>query len=426
MAHWATDRAASTGVYDWRRARRDGPRDAPSAGSQPLFFLYGTPDWAAQRGRHSCAGAPARSSSRRARPETRGAFAGLRRAPRSSATAPAATSGRRRWSRSRAAEPAPPADEPVGGGTLGGVECPPLIPICEPAPPPPPPPSRSAAARRAAMRVRARRRRSAPGRSGTSRTRPSTSRPKVDVPALRRAAAGGGRRDQVGRPRRRDRSSAGMWGPRSAAKSVLPVKRVPEAALRRCTGIEEQLRLDRPPPVFVVGGEVARPDRSRAQAGQALRRPRGRHLDHRARLGRGRPAQEPLRQGARRAGATALAGAAARSSPRARVATVSRRCSGTRGATRTGGDAICDWCGNAGLRTKNGAAKPAWKAFARVARSLGSHRDSGAEAAAARSGHGPATKRGPRDETVAGSLCGIRTSSGRELRQRSDVNIRCP
>jgi len=33
-----------------------------------------------------------------------------------------------------------------------------------------------------------------------------------------------------------------------------------------------------------------------------------------------------------------------------------------------GGDAICDWCGHAGLRTKSGEAKPAWDAFVKVAR----------------------------------------------------------
>ncbi len=36
---------------------------------------------------------------------------------------------------------------------------------------------------------------------------------------------------------------------------------------------------------------------------------------------------------------------------------------------KAGGDAICEWCGHAGLRAKDGSAKPAWKAFARVARS---------------------------------------------------------
>ena len=33
-----------------------------------------------------------------------------------------------------------------------------------------------------------------------------------------------------------------------------------------------------------------------------------------------------------------------------------------------GGDSICDWCGHAGLRTKQGEAKPAWDAFKRAAR----------------------------------------------------------
>ncbi len=35
---------------------------------------------------------------------------------------------------------------------------------------------------------------------------------------------------------------------------------------------------------------------------------------------------------------------------------------------KKGGDEICDWCGNAGLRTKSGKEKPAWRAFIRLAR----------------------------------------------------------
>ena len=35
---------------------------------------------------------------------------------------------------------------------------------------------------------------------------------------------------------------------------------------------------------------------------------------------------------------------------------------------KAGGTAICEWCGHAGLRAKDGSAKPAWRAFARVAR----------------------------------------------------------
>jgi hypothetical protein len=36
---------------------------------------------------------------------------------------------------------------------------------------------------------------------------------------------------------------------------------------------------------------------------------------------------------------------------------------------KKGGDVICEWCGHAGLRTKDGEPKPAWRAFVRVARS---------------------------------------------------------
>ncbi len=35
---------------------------------------------------------------------------------------------------------------------------------------------------------------------------------------------------------------------------------------------------------------------------------------------------------------------------------------------KKGGDEICDWCGDAGLRSKSGKEKPAWRAFVRFAR----------------------------------------------------------
>jgi hypothetical protein len=35
---------------------------------------------------------------------------------------------------------------------------------------------------------------------------------------------------------------------------------------------------------------------------------------------------------------------------------------------KKGGDTICEWCGHAGLRAKNGSEKPAWRAFIRLAR----------------------------------------------------------
>jgi exo-beta-1,3-glucanase (GH17 family) len=35
---------------------------------------------------------------------------------------------------------------------------------------------------------------------------------------------------------------------------------------------------------------------------------------------------------------------------------------------KAGGSAICDWCGSAGLRKRDGSAKPSWDAFVRVTR----------------------------------------------------------
>ena len=79
-----------------------------------------------------------------------------------------------------------------------------------------------------------------------------------------------------------------------------------------------------------------------------------------------RPAGEPLRQGP---------GGQARVLTRALSAYKrERRSFHLRGVfwyswrDKQGGDAICEWCGHAGLRAKNGSAKPAWRAFVRVAR----------------------------------------------------------
>jgi exo-beta-1,3-glucanase (GH17 family) len=35
---------------------------------------------------------------------------------------------------------------------------------------------------------------------------------------------------------------------------------------------------------------------------------------------------------------------------------------------KPGGDTICTWCGHAGLRAKNGTAKPAWDVFVKAAK----------------------------------------------------------
>ena len=35
---------------------------------------------------------------------------------------------------------------------------------------------------------------------------------------------------------------------------------------------------------------------------------------------------------------------------------------------KAGGSSICEWCGHSGLRARDGSAKPAWTAFAKVAK----------------------------------------------------------
>ncbi len=358
MASWATVEQVE-GLYDWD-VLDAMVRESTNRGIAPLFFLYGTPDWAAQRDGYQCAGVTCHVYAPRS-PETRGAFAAFARAAVERYgpggdfwEAPVDTS---------APEPAPPADEPVDGGTLGGVECPPLIPICEPEEPPPPPPSDPPL----------------PGEPPCGCEQPSPIRawqvwneqnspkyfaPKVDVPRFAALLQAAGTEIKSTDPGA-EVIVGGMWGPRSAAKSVLPVKRYLKQ-LYQVPGIEGSFdAIGLHPYSSSVAKSLNQINVARKQVKRSGDREVGTWITE---LGwaAGGPRKNPYVKGL--AGQARLLSRAlrayARRSRRYRLEAVywySWR-------DKKGGNAICDWCGNSGLRTKKGAAKPAWKAFARVAR----------------------------------------------------------
>ena len=346
---------STPGKYDWTDADTV-IRETTKRGIQPLVFLYGTPAWATQRDGRTCAvGSCSVYPPRTA--ETRVAF-------RDFAAAAAARYGPGGdfWKApvSPAIEPAPEGDPGVGGGEPG--DCP--IPVlCPPPPPPPPPPVPDPPL---------------PTEPPCGCTEPSpivvwqiwnemnSSKyfaPKVDVKSyaemLRSAATG---------IRSVDPSAeimlGGMWGPRSAREVVTTNK----SYLQRLYALGADDSFD---------SIAIHPYGNNASASLAQLRSARRIAD---------------RAGHRDAGIwvteVGWAGGGPRSNPyvkglsgQARILTKAfasyqrnRRDLNLRGVfwyswrDLKGGDAICDWCGHAGLRTKTGAAKPAWRSFVRAAR----------------------------------------------------------
>jgi hypothetical protein len=169
--------------------------------------------------------------------------------------------------------------------------------------------------------------------------------------------------DQARRPWRR-RGPRRDVGPSSAQRAVTPVRRYLQRLYMGSGGSNRVSTRSRCPSAASVAGslealEVARRVVNRAHdanAGTCVTRS----------VGGLRAAQEPRVQGREGRGAGARAGAfeadskAAHLSPQGRVLVLMR--------DKAGGESICEWCGHAGLSAKDGAAKPAWRAFAKVAK----------------------------------------------------------
>lgn len=347
------------GKYDWSQADAI-IRETTNRGIQPLLFLYGTPDWAANEDGRGCGTGECSAFPPRTKP-TRQAFgdfaaaAAARYGPggdfwKAPLTAPS----------QRFVSP-PPAGDALDAPTLS-VACLPSLCIPEPPPTPPPPtptpaplPTDPPCGCTVAHPI-------STWQVWNEQNSPKYFAPKVDVARyaaiLHTAAAGVHSVDPQA-----EIVLGGMWGPQSASKVVTPTK----AYLERLYALGAADDFDS----IAIHPYAANAKASLAQL-ELARRVVSREGDSGAGTwitevgwaGRG-PSENPYVKG--------LAGQA-RVLTRALTAFKRKRASfNLRGVfwyswrDKKGGDLICEWCGHAGLRSKSGAAKPAWTAFVRVA-----------------------------------------------------------
>ena len=348
----------SPGEYDW------GGTDAiihetTSRGIAPLVFIYGTPEWAAKMDGRNCDGGACSVYPPRT-PATRAAFRAF-----AAAAAKRYGPGGDFWSVPVNTLPTTPGttDEPASTNPedTGNGLCD-LLPVCPPTPPPPPPPIDPPL----------------PGQPPCGCTKPSPITvwqiwneqnspkyfaPKVDVrgyAAMLKSAAAGIRSVDP----KAEIMLGGMWGPNSAREVVMPTKAYLEKLYK--LGADDDFdSIAIHPYANNATASVAQLETARKVAVAAGDREAGMWVTEIGWAGRG-PRENPYVKG--------LVGQA-RVLTRALSAYKRKaRSFHLRGVfwyswrDKKGGDAICDWCGHAGLRAKNGDAKPAWRAFVRVAR----------------------------------------------------------
>lgn len=312
MASWAAAEP-SPGTYEWG-ALDAMVRETTNRGLSPYLFLYGTPQWAARDDGHGCTGGGcavfAPSS-----PATRAAFAAFAGA---------------------AAERYGPGGDFWAPSEYGQTPC-----HCS---------------RPRPVRV---------WQVWNEQNSPKYFAPRADVggyASLLEESAEAIKRADPGA----EIVLGGMWGPRNAGAAVTTVRRY-LTELYRVPGIEESFDAVAVHPYARTSG------RSLDQV-EATRRVIRRAGDPGAGLwvtelgwaAKG-PKSNPYVKGLR-GQARLLARTLGKLDRRAR----SFRLRGVfwySWRDKAKGDSICDWCAHAGLRARDGSAKPAWRAFARVARS---------------------------------------------------------
>jgi hypothetical protein len=336
------------GTYDWSQI---DPviRELIGRGIKPFPFLYGSPEWATEKDGWDCSGAacavyPPRSD------ETKNAFAAF-----AAAAAARYGPGGDFWR-------APESRQTTGEEDPGTTGCP--VPIlCPPPPPPPPPPLPPVPPDEPPC--------------GCTVARPITTwqiwneqnsfkyfapKPKIRLYAdiLRRAGNAIHGVDPAA-----DVVVGGMWGPGSARKVVTPVK-VYLKGLYRVRGIKRSFDSIAIHPYADGAVDSIRQLESARRAVKRARDPGAGLWVSEIGWAAGGPRKNPYvkgRKGQARVLTRALSGYAEQ-----------RRSLKLRGVfwyswrDLKGGEEICDWCGNAGLRAKSGREKPAWRAFVRLAR----------------------------------------------------------
>jgi hypothetical protein len=354
IVHWG-DVERTQGVYDWSSIDAV-VREATKHGIEPFPFLYGMPDWAARADGYTCRDLcpPYAPKS----PETRAAFARF------------AAAAVRRYGPNGDFWKAP-TQLASGDGAAPAAEysvCIPVPPIitCEPPPPPPepppPPPSEVPP----------------PGQAPCGCTEPHPIRtwqiwneqnsskyfaPKVNVrryASLLFAAGTAVKAEDPGA----DVVLGGMWGPESAKKVVTPVREY-LTKLYAIRGIQKSFdSIAMHPYSSGAGASLAQLRSARNVVKKAHDRRAGMWVTE---IGwaAGGPKKHPYVKG--RKGQGRILARALGSYERSRRSLRLRGVFWYSWRDKPGGGAICEWCGHAGLRAKDGSAKPAWRAFARLA-----------------------------------------------------------
>ena len=377
MGHWPTAQPTKKKQYDW--GTLDGiVREATRHGVKPFFMVYGTPGWAVAKDRPSCSGEcsiyPPSSRS------TRKAFADFLRA-----AVKRYGPGGEFWKKPKSAGRAgalgellgpidpctidpslpgcapPPPEVCAVDPSLPGCPAPPDGPGTIPPPPPPPTtppgPNEPPCDCRKAHPIRV-------WQIWNEQNSPKYFAPKVDVKKyakLLTAASSAIKDVDPGA----DIVMGGMWGPESAKKVVLPIADYLKKlyAIRHVERTFDSIALH--PYSASVSGAMEQLETARRVANNAGDKNVGLWVTE---IGwaSGGPADEPYVKGEK--GQARILKSALGKMEKQRKRFNLRGIFWYSWRDKAGGELICDWCGNAGLRELNGSAKKAWKEFSRLAK----------------------------------------------------------
>lgn len=346
MVHWPTVESVK-GVYDWTDTDAM-VRESVRYGLDPLPFLYGTPVWAARDDGRNCRPAecsvyPPSSGATRAAFARFAAAAVERYGPDGDFwKAPTELS----------ATQEPPGTSP----------CPVDLPFPCPEPPPPPPPTTTPPPTEAPCDCSEPR----PIRRWQVWNEQNSSKffaPKPDVGLYAAMLAAAGDAIHAADPGA-DVILGGMWGPQKAAKTVLPTKQYLDA-LYRVGGITKSFdSIAVHPYAKNVSGAVSQLTAAHRMAKRHGDGKVGMWVTEIGWADRG-PQGDPYVKG--RKGQARILARALKAFEDLQRRLRLRGVYWYSWRDRATGDEQCSWCGYSGLRTKDGEAKPAWRAFRRVA-----------------------------------------------------------
>jgi hypothetical protein len=363
LLHWGSVEPVP-GTYNWGGIDAM-VRETTNRGIQPLFFFYGTPDWAAAQDKRRCSECsvyPPKTG------RTRGAFSDFVRAAVQRYGPDGAF-----WK-----VPNPLRDQTEAAAGLLGPVCglPPLLPECpdepddpnDPVPPPPtepppPPPTTEPGPNEAPCGCTV----ASPIRIWqvwNEQNSPKYFAPKVDVRDYAKLVKSTSKAIKSVDPGA-EVMLGGMWGPANASKVVLPLRPYLKE-LYKVKGIKKHFdSIGLHPYAASTEPSLAQLEVTRQTVRKAGDRKVGIWITELGWAADG-PKSNPYVKGLQ--GQAKLLRKTLGAFERKRKKFNLKGMYWYSWRDKEGGDLICDWCGHAGLRALDGSAKPAWGAFAKVAR----------------------------------------------------------